>query len=94
MKLRRTAWLLTLLLSAFACFGTPGAGIPITRVSYSVVYPDKFGKPSVPKQQVSEPRESVRPHSSESLQILSKDRTRAFTALLDPVRFQRPPPRL
>ena len=95
MKLRRTAWLLTLLLSMAGCFGTPIASVAIPGTSYSIVWPDKSAnKPVVPKHEIAESREVVPPPAVASLQSTAKDDAPAPAALLDPSLFQRPPPRL
>jgi hypothetical protein len=92
-KLGRTAWLLTALLSVAGCFGTPAASIAIPRSSYSVVWPDKSaGKPVVPAQEIAESREIVPLPAKDSLQVTAKDDAPAPGALLDPSLFQRPPP--
>jgi hypothetical protein len=92
-KLRRTAWLLTLLLSMAGCFGTPAASIAIPGSSYSVVWPDKStGKPTVPRQEIAESREAVPPFATASLQVTAKDDGAVPAAFLDPSLFQRPPP--
>lgn len=94
MKLRRTAWLLTLLLSMAGCFGTPIASIAIPGSSYSVTWPDKSaGKPNVPRQEIAESREAVPPFAIASLQVIAKD-AHLPAALLDPSLFQRPPPQI
>ncbi len=93
MKLRRTAWLLTLLLSVAGCFGTPAASIAIPGSSYSVIWPGKSAnKPVVPRQEIAESREIVPMPAITSLQVLAKDDDPAPAALLDPSLFQRPPP--
>ena len=95
MKLRRTAWLLTMLLSVAGCFGTPGASVAIPASSYSVVWPDKSSvKPSVPRQEIAESREVALSPAKNSLQVLAKDDAPAPAAFLDPSLFQRPPPTL
>jgi len=93
-KLRRTAWLLTLLLSMAGVFGTPVASIAIPRACYSVVWPDKSAdNPAVPRQEITESRRAVSLFATASPQVNAKDDAPTPATLLDPSLFQRPPPR-
>ncbi|MGH9648164.1 MAG: hypothetical protein ACRD4E_15240 [Bryobacteraceae bacterium] len=93
MKLRRTAWLLTVLLSLAGCFGTPVASFAIPGSSYSVVWPDKSAaQPTVPRQEITESRRVPPQLPNDSLQVMAKDDAPAPATLLDPSLFQRPPP--
>jgi hypothetical protein len=77
------------------CFGTPAASIGTPGSSFSVVWPDKSaGKPTIPRQEITESREAVPPTAKDSLQLIAKDEAPAPPALLDASLFQRPPPNL
>jgi len=92
-KLRRTAWLLSLLFGVAGCFGTPAASIAIPRASYSVVWPGKStGESNVPRRELAESRETAPPRTTNSLQVTATNDASAPAALLDPSLFQRPPP--
>jgi hypothetical protein len=91
-RLRRTAWLLSVLFGVAAFFGTPAASIAIPRASYTVVCPDKAGDKQAPRQEIAESREAFPRPPAGALPVIPKYDARTPAALLDPALFQRPPP--